>query len=112
MIAELCAGAQAGPDEIGYANAIQEVEPQGHFFATSQTMARYNTEFYQPIVHDYANFGTWTERGSVDANQRATAVWQNIVNNAQGPTVDGGKVEALQAFIDRRTAMGGALPES
>ena len=75
-------------------------------------MARYNTEFYQPIVHDYANFGTWTERGSVDANHRATAVWQGIVRDAQGPVVDGAKVEALKAFIERRTAEGGAPPES
>ena len=112
MIAELCAGAQAGPDEIGYDNAVREVEPQGHFFATSQTMARYNTEFYQPIVHDYANFGTWTERGSVDANRRATKVWQDIVQTAQGPAVDGARMEALNAFIDRRTAAGGAPPES
>ena len=28
MVAELCAGAQAGTDEIGYDNAIAEVEPQ------------------------------------------------------------------------------------
>ncbi len=112
MVAELCAGAQAGADEIGYDNAIAEVEPQGHFFATSQTMDRYNTEFYQPIVHDYANFGTWTERGSIDANQRATAVWQGIVRDFQAPDVDGARVEALQAFIDRRSAEGGAPPES
>jgi trimethylamine--corrinoid protein Co-methyltransferase len=41
----------------------------GHFFAAPQTMERYTTEFYQPIVHDYANFGTWTERGALDANE-------------------------------------------
>ena len=75
-------------------------------------MDRYNTEFYQPIVHDYANFGTWTERGSIDANERATAVWQGIVRDFQAPDVDGARVEALQAFIDRRSAEGGAPPES
>ena len=50
MVAELCAGAKAGADEIGLDNAISQVEPQGHFFASPQTMERYNTEFYQPIV--------------------------------------------------------------
>lgn len=57
MVAELCAGVQAGPSEIGFETALSEVEPSGHFFASSQTMERYNTEFYQPHVHDYANFG-------------------------------------------------------
>ena len=112
MVAELCAGARAGPDEIGYHHAIAEVEPQGHFFATSQTMARYSSEFYQPIVHDYANFGTWTERGGSDANQRATAVWQRIIRDFEPPAVDGARTEALQGFIDRRSAQGGAPPES
>ncbi|MEO0390945.1 MAG: trimethylamine methyltransferase family protein, partial [Pseudomonadota bacterium] len=39
MVAELCAGAAAGPDEIGFDTALAAVEPQGHFFAAPQTMA-------------------------------------------------------------------------
>lgn len=112
MIAELCAGNTAGPDDIGFDTAISEVDPSGHFFATSQTMERYNTEFYEPVVHDYANFGTWTERGAQDANTRATKVWKDILAADKRPNVDGAKVDALQAFIAKRTAEGGAPPES
>ncbi len=112
MVAELCAGAQAGTAEIGYATALQEVEPSGHFFATSQTMERYNTAFYQPHVHDYANFGTWSERGAVDANHRATAVWKDILANFEAPKRDGDRLENLREFIARRTQEGGAPPES
>ncbi|MEX0305197.1 MAG: trimethylamine methyltransferase family protein, partial [Leisingera sp.] len=112
MIAELCAGAQAGTDEIGFETALKEVEPSGHFFASSQTMARYNTEFYEPVVHDYANFGTWTERGALDANQRATQVWKEILSHDNRPKIDDTRVEALKSFIAKRTAEGGAPPES
>jgi len=112
MIAELCAGAQAGSDEIGFESALARVEPQGHFFQAPQTMARYNTEFYEPVVHDYANFGTWEERGSIDANQRATKVWQSILTEFQPPKTNGDRREALRAFIEKRTAEGGAPPES
>jgi trimethylamine--corrinoid protein Co-methyltransferase len=112
MIAELCAGAQAGTDEIGFESALSHVDPSGHFFATSQTMARYNTEFYEPLVHSYANFGTWTERGAQDASTRATAVWQDIVNEDSAVAVDGARLEGLQDFIAKRTAAGGAPPES
>jgi trimethylamine--corrinoid protein Co-methyltransferase len=112
MIAELCAGRAAGPDEIGFDTAISEVDPSGHFFATSQTMARYNTEFYEPIVHDYANFGTWTERGGEDASARATAVWKGILAADKRPATDGARVDALHAYIAKRTAEGGAPPES
>jgi len=112
MVAELCAGAKAGADEIGLENAISQVEPQGHFFASPQTMARYNTEFYQPIVHDYANFGTWTERGALDANARATAVWQGIVNAKTQANYNTDRLGDLQDFIAKRTKAGGALPIS
>ncbi|MCR9127630.1 MAG: trimethylamine methyltransferase family protein [Rhodobacteraceae bacterium] len=111
MIAELCAGAQAGASEIGF-DAIAEVQPGGHFFATAQTLDRYATAFYQPIVHDYANFGTWTDRGAQDASARATRLWQDILASDAGPAVDGDRLEGLQNYIARRTALGGAAPES
>jgi len=112
MVAELCAGRQAGTDEIGFDNALSHVDPSGHFFAAPQTMERYNTEFYEPIVHDYANFGTWTDRGARDASARATDVWKQIVAADNRPDVDSDRVDALQAFIAKRTAEGGAPPES
>ena len=112
MIAELCAGAQAGQDEIGFDNALSHVQPQSHFFDAPQTMARYNTEFYEPIVHDYANFGTWTERGARDANQRATAIWKRIVDAKSRPGLNTERVTHLREFIARRSAEGGAPPES
>ena len=89
-----------------------EVDPSGHFFATTQTIARYNTEFYQPIVHDYANFGTWTERGAIGANERATAVWEQILADEKGPKEDADRLADLQAYIAERTQAGGAPPES
>ncbi|MEM6305514.1 MAG: trimethylamine methyltransferase family protein [Pseudomonadota bacterium] len=112
MVAELCAGAQAGVDEIGLENAMAHVNPSGHFFDTPQTMGRYDTAFYAPVVHDYANFGTWTERGGEDTNARATRVWQDILTRDRRPEVDGDRLEALQAFIAKRTDAGGAPPES
>ena len=112
MVAELCAGAKAGTDEIGLANALAHVAPSGHFFAAPQTMERYTTEFYQPIVHDYANHGTWTERGAQDATTRATAVWENILAQPEVAMTPPDRLAALDAFIAARTAEGGALPES
>ncbi len=112
MVAELCAGRQAGADEIGFDNALTQVDPGGHFFATPQTMDRYNTEFYEPIVHDYANIGTWQERGSRDASTRATSVWKDILDADKRPELDQDRVAALRAFIEKRTTEGGAPPES
>ena len=112
MVAELCAGAEAGEAEIGL-EALEEVAPSGHFFGTDHTMARYQTEFYAPLVGDLSNFGTWQEHGGEDANVRATRIWQRIVERGEGrPEVEGDRVAALEAFIARRTGEGGAPPES
>jgi trimethylamine--corrinoid protein Co-methyltransferase len=112
MIAELCVGAQAGDEDIGFDTALSQVSPSGHFFDAPQTMERYSTAFYQPIIHDYANFGTWTERGAEDANTRATKVWKDILATDARPQIDEDRLDALQSFIARRTAEGGAPPES
>ena len=111
MIAELCAGSRAGTDEIGF-DALAEVGPSGHFFSATQTMARYRTEFYEPLVHDYANFGTWNERGAQDATARATKVWKQVLAEFSAPEVSDGRIEEMQKFIARRTAEGGAPPVS
>ena len=112
MVAELCAGAVAGTDDIGFADALSSVSPGGHFFETPQTMARYRTEFYEPLLHSYENFGTWTERGAQDANVRATEIWKGILARNIRPGIDGDRLEALQAFIAKRTRQGGAPPHS
>lgn len=111
IVADLCARAQAGPDEIGL-DALAEVQPSGHFFAAAQTMARYQTEFYEPLVADWSNIGTWEEKGAKDATTRATEIWQSILSDGPKPIVDGDRLSALQDDIRTRTAAGGAAPVS
>ena len=111
MVAEMCVETPCGADEIGF-DAIAEVVPGGHFFAAAQTMARYQTEFYEPLVADWSNFGTWTERGALDANTRATGIWKRIVAEDWRAPIDPGRLEAVTDYIARRTAEGGAPPES
>ena len=111
MVAELCAGTPATDADIAL-DALREVQPMGHFFGAAHTMARYQTQFYEPLVGDWSNFGAWTERGTVDANHRATGIWCGIVDNFEPPPMDPDRVAALKDFIARRTAEGGAPPES
>jgi len=111
MVAELCAATGAGDAEIGL-DALAEVEPGGHFFSTAHTMARYQTEFYEPLVADWSNYGTWSERGALDAATRATGIWKRILETDPGPAVDADRAAALGGYIARATEAGGAPPES
>ena len=86
--------------------------PGGHFFGAGHTMERYATEFYEPVVADFANFGTWEERGSVDATTRATDIWKGILRDFVPPQGNGDQLEALNRYIARRTQAGGCPPVS
>ncbi|MGB8813969.1 MAG: trimethylamine methyltransferase family protein [Paracoccaceae bacterium] len=109
-IAELAAPAPADAAAIGF-DAIAEVPPGGHFFATKHTMERYATAFYKPLVSDLSNHGTWVEAGSKTADQRATAVWQDRLAGFTIPAACAGVGARLAGFVADRTAAGGALPE-
>ena len=92
--------------------ALAEVEPGGHFFGAEHTMERYQTEFYEPLVADFANIGTWQERGSFDATTRATKIWQGILRDFEAPDGSGDRLEPLDRYISTRTAKGGCAPEN
>ena len=110
VMAELCVATPADEAEIAF-EALAEVQPGGHFFGCAHTMERYSTAFYQPLVADWSNFGTWTERGALDANQRATGLWEGILADHKAPAcATDDRVGALDGLIAGRTAAGGALP--
>ncbi|MFK7755134.1 MAG: trimethylamine methyltransferase family protein [Sedimentitalea sp.] len=111
IFAELCTETGASDDDIGL-DALREIQPGGHFFGSAHTMERYETEFYQPLAADWSNFGTWSERGSIDTNTRATAIWQTILRDFKAPSQNPDRVAALQEFIAKRTQAGGTPPES
>jgi len=107
IFAELCSPTPAEDADIAF-DALAEVAPGGHFFAATHTMERYRTAFYEPLVAEWSNFGTWTERGGKDASQRATEIWQRRLAVAEAPFLDAARTEELDSFIARRTAEGGA----
>ena len=83
-------------------DAMREVQPGGHYFGTTHTMARYDTAFYTPVVSDWTNFENWKEAGGLDSAQRANAVWKQVINDYEQPPLDPAILEELEAFIARR----------
>lgn len=108
MVAELCVSQAGSSDEDIALDALREVGPSGHFFGCEHTMARYTTAFYEPLVADWSNFGTWTENGAKTASERATTIWRQILDADSGPEHDGERVEALRSYIAQHKAAGGA----
>jgi len=110
-IAELCLETPKDDDDFAL-EAIEEVQPGGHFFAAAHTMSCYRTAFYEPLVADLSNFGSWTYAGGKDATQRANGIWKQRLAECEAPVGDPEALASLQDFIRARTLQGGAVPVS
>ncbi len=108
-MAELCEKPVGNDAEIGF-DALKDVDPGGHFFATQHTMDRYETAFYQPIVADLRNFGAWEEDGAKTSSERAAGIWQGILADFQTPANSGEIVDRLMPYIEAGKNRGGSFP--
>ncbi|MCT4607810.1 MAG: trimethylamine methyltransferase family protein [Pelagimonas sp.] len=106
MFAELFKPLSASPDDLAV-DTIAEVGHGGHFFGTQHTLDRFETAFYSPLVSDWSNFENWRDRGSLDATQRANAIYRNTVDTFEKPSLPEGRLEAIDEFIQQREADGG-----
>jgi trimethylamine--corrinoid protein Co-methyltransferase len=91
-------------------DAIDEVGPGSHFFASPHTMARYEDAFYSPLLSDWRNFENWRDNGAIDATQRANRIWKQMLADYQEPQLEESISEELDAFVQNRIAAGGAAP--
>ena len=101
----------AGEEELAVA-AIRDVDAmppaQRHFFGAQHTQDRYTTAFYEPFLSDWRNFDSWAEAGSVRTPERAFRLWKRILAEFEPPEMDAGRLEAVDDFVARRKAEGGA----
>ena len=96
-------------DTLGV-EAIAEVGPASHFFAAQQTLDRYETEHYNPMLSDWRNFESWRDAGSKTASQRANKIWKQLLDDYKEPKLAPEVEEELSGFVDRRVSEGGAAP--
>jgi trimethylamine--corrinoid protein Co-methyltransferase len=85
-------------------DAILANEPGVHFLGSAHTLANFETAFYRSEIADNNSFEKWLEDGSLDAAQRANAVWKRMLAEYEAPPIDPGVDEALLEFIARRKA--------
>ena len=99
--------AKVDEDTLGV-GAIAEVGPASHFFGATQTMERYETAFYTPLLSDWRNFESWRDDGSLDTTQRANKIWKQLLVEYQEPKLEASVEEELSFFVDKRISEGGA----
>ncbi len=87
-------------------DALEEVGPGSHFLGSAHTQRNFETAFWRSEVADNNSFEQWQADGSLDAAQRANALWKAKLEAYEAPVLDEGIDEALQALIaERKGAM-------
>ncbi len=108
MAAVLAEGVDLSENGQGV-DAIRENGPGVHFLANSHTLANFETAFYRSETADNNSFEQWQEAGSLDAAQRANAIWKRMLREYEPPPIDAGVDEALGEYIVKRKA---SFPDS
>jgi len=103
MMARFVNGIGLTEDDFAW-EAYQETPPGGHFLGATHTMRHYDTAFYSHKVFNMDNYEKWEAEGSVDAYQRANAVYKKMLKEYEAPSLDPAILEELNAFAAQRRA--------
>src|SRR3954454_18302294 len=87
--------------------AHQEVGHGGHFLGAMHTMERFRTCFYRPMLSSSENYERWVRNGGLDANARATKVYQQKLDEYVAPPIDDAiRAEPQEYVVRRRRELG------
>ncbi len=103
MMAVLAKGIDLSEDAQAL-DAVREVGPGNHYLGCTHTQAHFETAFYRSSVADNNSFEQWEAEGSLDAAQRANAIWKQRLSDYEAPEIDPAVDEALQAFVNDKKA--------
>lgn len=82
-------------------DVIKEVGPGGHYLTQKHTRKNFKVEFYRPSLSDRQSYDGW-EKEELDANQRASERWQEILAGYVPPVLDETVQAKLQTFMEKR----------
>jgi trimethylamine--corrinoid protein Co-methyltransferase len=85
-------------------DAILTNEPGTHYLGSAHTLANFESAFYRSETADNNSFEQWAEDGSLDAAQRANAIWKRMLADYEAPPMDQATDEALLEYIIRKKA--------
>jgi trimethylamine--corrinoid protein Co-methyltransferase len=81
---------------------ISEVGPDGEYLTHEHTFRNFRSEFYQPIIEERGNFGSWQKSGARSIEKRANAKWKEILENYTEPELPGDVERDLRKFVDKK----------
>jgi trimethylamine--corrinoid protein Co-methyltransferase len=107
MVADFLRPLRVDPEELAL-EAMREVGPGGHFFGAAHTQTRYRNAFFAPMISDWRNYETWRVAGAPTAYDIAERLYKEKLRTFTPPPMEPVRRAALEEFVARRKAEGGA----
>ncbi len=98
MMAEVVQPLSLDVDELAW-EAISQVPTGGQFFDHPHTLQRYRNAFYDSTLADWRNYEVWQSDGARTGTERATALWQQRLDEYQEPVLEPERREEMEAYI-------------
>ncbi|WP_094604073.1 Glycine betaine methyltransferase [Sporomusa silvacetica DSM 10669] len=102
MILRYLKGIDFSEDKFAY-DVIKKVGPGGHFLTQKHTKQNHAKEFRRVQLSDRLSYDGWGKEG-LDTNKRAERKWKAMLAEFQAPALDSNVGQALQAFVEKKTA--------
>ena len=81
---------------------INQVGPGGEYLTNEHTFRNFRSEFYQPLIEERSNFGTWQKSGALSIDKRANAKWKEILKNYTEPELPRDAERDLRKLVDNK----------
>jgi trimethylamine--corrinoid protein Co-methyltransferase len=101
MMMTMLQGFDTEPEAFGR-DAYHETGPGENFLSTEHTLRNYATANYASQIPEGGPFETWTENGSNNSDQRATAVWKQMLEDYIQPEMDAATLAVLNDFVETK----------
>ncbi len=79
-----------------------EAGPGVAHLGTAHTLSNFREANYISRLADCRSFEQWSDDGALTAEQRANAVWKQMLAEYEAPPIDPAVDDALRQFVDRR----------
>ncbi len=83
-------------------DGFAEVGPGKHFFGSQHTLRHYEHAFYDPVLSDSSSFEQWRDAGESRTEDRAAALYREVLANYEPPPIDDAVDAELCEFVARR----------
>ena len=93
-------GPKITPERLAV-DLIGEVGPGGEYLTHAHTFRNFRNEFYQPIIEERGNFGSWQKNGALSIEKRANMKWKEILENYTEPQLPADIERDLRNFVDK-----------